>query len=45
MPIEAWLILDSYQHFLGKSCIALTSSKTAAQILYEAPFAVVAHDT
>ncbi|MEY3353067.1 MAG: hypothetical protein RL533_1377, partial [Pseudomonadota bacterium] len=45
MPIEARLILDSYQHFLGKSCIELTSSKNAAQMLYEAPFAVVEHDT
>jgi hypothetical protein len=45
MPIEARLILDSYQHFLGKSCIELTSSNHAAQMLYEAPFAVVAHDT
>jgi hypothetical protein len=45
MPIEARLILDSYQHFLGKSCIELTSSRNAAQMLYEAPFAVVAHDT
>ncbi len=45
MPIEARLILDSYQHFLGKPCIELTSSNNAAQMLYEAPFAVVAHDT
>ncbi|WP_108508204.1 MEKHLA domain-containing protein [Polynucleobacter acidiphobus] len=45
MPIEAQLILDSYEHFLGKSCIELTSSTNAAQVLYEAPFAVVAHDT
>jgi len=45
LPIEARLILDSYEHFLGKPCIEFTSSNNAAQILYEAPFAVVAHDT
>ncbi len=45
MPLEAQLILDSYRHFLGKFCIELTNSKNVAQMLYEAPFAVVAHDT
>jgi hypothetical protein len=45
MPSEAKLILDSYQHFLDKPCIELTISNNAAQMLYEAPFAVVAHDT
>lgn len=44
MPSEGQLLLDSYQHFLGKSCIESTSSKNMAQMLYEAPFAVVAHD-
>ena len=45
MPSEAQLILNSYEHFVGKPCIELTSSNNAAQMLYEAPFAVVAHDT
>lgn len=44
MPIEARLILDSYQHFLGKPCIESTFANHAAQMLYEAPFALVAHD-
>ncbi len=44
MPIEAGLILDSYQHFLGKPCIESTFAHNAAQMLYEAPFALVAHD-
>ncbi len=45
LPIEARLILDSYQHFLGKPCFESVSLINTAQMLYEAPFAVVAHDT
>ncbi len=45
MPSEAQLILDSYQHFVRKPCIVPVTSMSAAQMLYEAPFAVVAHDT
>lgn len=44
MPSEAKLILDSYQHFLSKPCIESATPMNAAQMLYEAPFAVVAHD-
>ena len=45
MPSEAQLILHSYQYFLGKPCIEPATSKNVAQMLYEAPFALVAHDT
>lgn len=45
MPSEAQLILHSYQHFLSKPCIESVTPMNAAQMLYEAPFAVVAHDT
>jgi hypothetical protein len=45
MPSEAQLILDSYRHFLDKPCIEPVTSKNIAQMLYEAPFALVAHDT
>lgn len=44
MPSEAKLILDSYRHFLGKSCVDDTDLDRTAQLLYEAPFALVAHE-
>ncbi len=45
MPSDSQLILDSYQYFLDKPCIDSVTSINAAQMLYEASFAVVAHDT
>ena len=44
-PLEAQVILDSYQHFMGRPCVESVTSADNAQMLYEAPFALVAHDT
>jgi hypothetical protein len=45
MPNEAQGILDSYHYYLGKALAVADSRQTAAQKLYQASFALVAHDT
>ncbi|CAN1506104.1 MEKHLA [Burkholderiaceae bacterium] len=42
---EAQLIMNSYQHYLGQSLSPYTDPKQSSAFLYQAPFAVVAHDT